>query len=70
MGDGGNLMNDNAYKDIAIMLANWALDFNKSALQAVEYMDKILVLDALTRDIMINDIKTNINKVRSNNDRI
>ena len=64
-------MNDNAYKDISLMLANWALDFNKSALQAVEYMDKILVLpDALTRDIMINDIKTNINKVRSNNDRI
>ena len=63
-------MNDNAYKNIAKMLANWALDFNKTAKDAIEYMDKILVLDALTRDIMINDIKTNINKVRSNNDRI
>lgn len=61
-------MNDNAYKDISIMLANWALDFNKSATDAINYMDKILVLDALTRDIMIHDIKTNINKVRYNSD--
>ena len=60
-------MNDTAYKDIALMLANWALDFNRSATDAINYMDKILVLDALTRDIMIRDIKTNINKVRYNN---
>ena len=61
-------MNDTAYKDIALMLANWALDFNKSALEAINYMDKILVLDELTRDIMIRDIKNNINKVRYNTD--
>ena len=60
-------MNDTAYKDIALMLANWALDFNRSATDAINYMDKILVLDELTRDIMIRDIKTNINKVRYNN---
>ena len=61
-------MNDNAYKNISIMLANWALDFNKTAQQAIDYMDKILILDALTRDIMITDIKNNINKVRHNSD--
>ena len=61
-------MNDTAYKDIALMLANWALDFNKSALEAINYMDKILGLDELTRDIMIRDIKNNINKVRYNTD--
>ena len=60
-------MNDNAYKDMALMLSNWALDFNRSATDAINYMDKILVLDELTRDIMIRDIKTNINKVRYNN---
>jgi len=61
-------MNDTAYKDIALMLANWALDFNRSASEAIDYMDKILVLDTLTRDIMIRDIKNNINKVRYNTD--
>ena len=61
-------MNDNAYKDMALMLSNWALDFNRSATDAINYMDKILVLDELTRDIMITDIKTNINKVRHNSD--
>ena len=61
-------MNDDAYRNIALMLSNWALDFNRSATDAINYMDKILVLDALTRDIMIRDIKTNINKVRYNSD--
>ena len=61
-------MNDDAYRNIALMLSNWALDFNKSATDAINYMDKILVLDELTRDIMITDIKTNINKVRHNSD--
>ena len=60
-------MNDDAYRNIALMLSNWALDFNRSATDAINYMDKILVLDELTRDIMITDIKTNINKVRYNN---
>ena len=61
-------MNDDAYRNIALMLSNWALDFNKSATDAINYMDKILVLDELTRDIMISDIKNNINKVRYNSD--
>jgi len=61
-------MNDDAYRNIALMLSNWALDFNKSATDAINYMDKILVLDELTRDIMIHDIKNNINKVRYNSD--
>lgn len=62
-------MNDNAYKNISIMLANYSLDFNKTLQQTIDYMDKIIVLpDELTRDIMINDIKTNIDKVRSNNE--
>jgi len=61
-------MNDDAYRNIALMLSNWALDFNRSATDAINYMDKILVLDELTRDIMITDIKTNINKVRHNSD--
>ena len=61
-------MNDNAYKNIAKMLANYSLDFNKTLQQTIDYMDKILILDTLTRDIMINDIKTNIDKVRSNSD--
>lgn len=62
------MVNDNAYKDIAIMLANWALDFNKTAQDAISYLDRILILDTLTRDILINDIKTNIDKVRHNSD--
>ena len=61
-------MNDDAYRNIALMLSNWALDFNKSATDAINYMDKILVLYELTRDIMIHDIKNNINKVRYNSD--
>ena len=61
-------MDDDACKNISLMLANWALDFKRSATDAINYMDKILVLDALTRDIMIHDIKTNINKVRYNSD--
>ena len=61
-------MNDDAYRNIALMLSNWALDFNRSASDAINYMDKILVLDELTRDIMIHDIKNNINKVRYNSD--
>ena len=61
-------MNDDAYRNIALMLSNWALDFNRSATDAINYMDKILVLDELTRDIMIHDIKNNINKVRYNSD--
>ena len=61
-------MNDDAYRNIALMLSNWALDFNRSASDAINYMDKILVLDELTRDIMISDIKNNINKVRYNSD--
>ena len=61
-------MNDDAYRNIALMLSNLALDFNRSATDAINYMDKILVLDELTRDIMIHDIKNNINKVRYNSD--
>ena len=61
-------MNDNAYKDIAKMLANWALDFNKTKQDALDYMDRILVLDELTRAIMVRIISENIDKVRSNNE--
>ena len=61
-------MNDNTYKDIALMLANWALDFGKSKQDALDYMDGILVLDELTRAIMVSTINENIDKVRSNNE--
>jgi len=61
-------MNDNAYKDIAKMLSNWALDFNKTKQDALDYMDRILVLDELTRAIMVQTINENIDKVRSNNE--
>ena len=61
-------MNDNAYKDIAKMLANWALDFNKTKQDALDYMDRILVRDELTRAIMVRTISENIDKVRSNNE--
>ena len=61
-------MNDNAYKNMALMLGDWALTYGKSKQDAYNYMDKILVLDTLTRDIMIRDIKNNINKVRYNTD--
>ena len=61
-------MNDNTYKDIALMLANWALDFGKSKQDALDYMDRILVLDQLTRAIMVSTINENIDKVRSNNE--
>jgi len=61
-------MNDNTYKDIALMLANWALDFGKSKQDALDYMDRILVLDELTRAIMVSTINENIDKVRSNNE--
>ena len=29
-------MNDDAYRNIALMLANWALDFNRSATDAIK----------------------------------
>ena len=61
-------MDDDACKNISLMLANWALDFNRSATDAINYLDKILVLDALTRDRIISDIQSNINKVRHNSD--
>lgn len=61
-------MNDNAYKDMALVLANWALDFGKSKQDAYNYMDRILVLDELTRAIMVQTINENIDKVRSNNE--
>jgi len=61
-------MNDNAYKDMALMLANWALDFNKTKQDALDYMDRILILDEMTRAIMVSTINENIDKVRSNNE--
>jgi len=60
-------MNDNAYSDIAKMLADWTLTFGKSKQDAYNYMDRILVLDELTRAIMVQTINENIDKVRSNN---
>lgn len=61
-------MNDDAYKDIAKMLANWALDFGKSKQDAHNYMDRILILDELTRAMMVRTINESIDKVRSNNE--
>jgi hypothetical protein len=61
-------MNDNAYNDIAKMLANWALDFGKSKQDAIDYMDRILVLDELNRARMVQTINESIEKVRSNNE--
>ena len=58
-----------SYKDIANMLANWALDFNKTTKEALDYMDRVLVLDELTRNAMVNMITNNINKVRELNER-
>ena len=51
------------------MLANWALDFNKTTKEALDYMDRVLVLDELTRNAMVNMITNNINKVRKLNER-
>ena len=61
-------MNDNACKNIAKMLANYSLDFNKTLQETINYLDKILVLDALTRDTIITDIQNHINKARHNSD--
>ncbi|MAO24582.1 MAG: hypothetical protein CMJ25_27870 [Phycisphaerae bacterium] len=60
---------EDSYKDIANMLANWALDFNKTTKEALDYMDRVLVLDELTRNAMVNMITNNINKVRELNER-
>lgn len=60
---------EDSYKDIANMLANWALDFNKTTKEALDYMDRVLVLDELTRNAMVNMITNNINKVRKLNER-
>jgi hypothetical protein len=61
-------MNDNAYENMALMLANWALDFGKSKQDAIDYMDRILVLDELNRAMMVRTVNENIDKVRSNNE--
>jgi len=61
-------MNDNAYKNMAHMLADWALTYGKSKRDAYNYMDRILVLDELTRAIMVQTINESIDKVRSNNE--
>ena len=58
---------EDSYKNIANMLANWALDFNKTTKEALDYMDRVLVLDELTRNAMVNMITNNINKVRELN---
>jgi len=60
---------EDSYKNIANMLANWALDFNKTTKEALDYMDRVLVLDELTRNAMVNMITNNINKVRKLNER-
>ena len=60
---------EDSYKSIANMLANWALDFNKTNKEALDYMDRVLVLDELTRNAMVNMITNNINKVRKLNER-
>ena len=60
---------EDSYKNIANMLANWALDFNKTTKEALDYMDRVLVLDELTRNAMVNMITNNINKVRELNER-
>ena len=60
---------EDSYKSIANMLANWALDFNKTTKEALDYMDRVLVLDELTRNAMVNMITNNINKVRKLNER-
>ncbi len=62
------MVNDNAYKDMALMLANWALDFGKSKQDALDYMDRILVLDELNRARMVQTVNESIDKVRSNNE--
>jgi hypothetical protein len=59
-------MNDNAYENMALMLGDWALTYGKSKQDAYNYMDKILVLDELTRAKMVQSIDENIDKVRSN----
>jgi len=61
-------MNDNAYKNMALMLGDWALTYGKSKQDAYNYMDKILVLDELTRAKMVQSIDETIDKVRSNNE--
>ena len=61
-------MNDNAYKNMALMLGDWALTYGKSKQDAYNYMDKILVLDELTRAKMVKSIDETIDKVRSNNE--
>ena len=61
-------MNDNAYKNMALMLGDWALTYGKSKQDAYNYMDKILVLDELTRAKMVHSIDETIDKVRSNNE--
>jgi len=65
------MTNDNkdAYLRIANMLANWALDFDKTTQDAIDYMDNVLVFDELTRNTMVNIITENINKVRELNER-
>jgi len=60
---------EDSYKSIANMLANWALDFNKTTKEALDYMDRVLVLDELTRNAMVNMITNNINKVRKLNEQ-
>jgi hypothetical protein len=62
------VVNDNAYKDMALMLANWALDFGKTKQDALDYMDRILVLDELNRARMVQTINERIDEVRSNNE--
>ena len=61
-------MNDNAYKNMALMLGDWALTYGKSKQDAYNYMDKILVLYELTRAKMVQSIDETIDKVRSNNE--
>jgi len=61
-------MNDNAYKNMALMLGDWALTYGKSKQDAYNYMDKILVLDELTRAKIVQSIDETIDKVRSNNE--
>jgi hypothetical protein len=65
------MTNDNkdAYLRMANMLANWALDFDKTTQDAIDYMDNVLVFDELTRNTMVNIITENINKVRELDER-
>lgn len=61
--------NREAYMRIANMLANWALDFDKTTQDAIDYMDRVIILDELTRSAMVNVITNDIDKVRKLDER-